>query len=708
MEEQLRSVDVLSPDLGARSVLTIFRRRIWVMIPVAIVIMVLAVLYALVQPRVYEASIWMLVSSRGKKSSAEMLVSDVDVWESMQGDVSMHMRLIKGVDMAREVKKQLDLGVPVYALLQHVNVSKLPGASADLLSLSYQSQDPKQAQAIVNAWAKAYEQDSRERSVRSTVSAIEYVTTQIETVETDLRQMEEKMAGIEREYLEVGVSVSGSSGATRLSGLLSQFSQNRVEMEAAQAQIDRTRERLDEEPREIEEVETQPSHRAQAIERQLSQLHVTMQDMLQDYYPDSPEVQALQEQMDRLDRQLEDSPEMTRSAVKTTPNPVYMNAQDTLIQLLGNLDALRARQSALQKQLSKQKELEAMAPEGSIAYSELMRKVNGLQEVHSMLLSRLYELQLKSAMVAPPVQLVREAEEPTRPVAPQYPVLLGMGLVAAVLLAIFAAVIVDQIDDTFASPDEIRDALGERLIGVLPELERDEALGIHVGGPDAAARTAFANATRMLASTVRIEMSREGLSSLVVTSSGRAEGKTLVAANLATALAGTGEKVLLVDADLHRPRIHTMFDVDRNPGLSHLLVGEGAVEDVIQPTEIENLSVITAGPSPPSPVDLPASPRGQEIIEILKDAADYVIWDTPPAGFLADATVIAHLTDKTLFVVGKQAKRGATRETLGNLRELGVSLLGLCANRVRPVGGSYYYYYYYYHEYYKDAEDDAR
>lgn len=706
MEEQLRSVDVLSPDLGARSVLTIFRRRIWIMIPVAIVIMVLAILYALVQPRIYEASIWMLVSSRGKQSAAEQLLSKGDVWESMQGDVSMHMRLIKGVDMARQIKKQLDLGVPVYALLKQISVGQVPGASADLLSLSYQSQDPKQAQTIVNAWAKAYEQNSRERSVRSTVSAIDYVTTQIDTVEADLREMKEEMAGIEREYLEVGVSVNGQSGATRLSGLLSQFSQSRVELEAVQAQIDRTRERLDEEPREIEEVETQPSHRAQAIEQQLSELHVAMQNMLQDYYADSPEVQALQEQIDRLDRQLEDSPEMTRSAVKTTPNPVYMNAQDTLIQLLGNLDALRARQSALKKQLAEQKELEAIAPEGSIAYSELMRKVSGLQEVHSMLLSRLYELQLKSAMVAPPVQVVRDAEEPTTPVSPKYPMLLGMGLVSALLLAVFAAVIVDQIDDTFANPDEIRDALGERLIGVLPELERDEVPGVHVGGPDAPARTAFANAARMLASTVRIEMSREELSSLVVTGSGQAEGKTLVAANLAAALAATGEKVLLVDADLHRPRVHTMFDVDRNPGLSHLLVGEGVLEDVIQSTEVENLSVIAAGPSPPSPVDLLASPRGQEVIEMLDDAADYVIWDTPPAGFLADATVIAHLTDKTLFVVGKQAKRGATRETLGNLREIGVNLLGLCANRVRPVGGSYYYYYYY-HEYYKDEDDSA-
>ncbi|MEA3402432.1 MAG: polysaccharide biosynthesis tyrosine autokinase, partial [Armatimonadota bacterium] len=336
----------------------------------------------------------------------------------------------------------------------------------------------------------------------------------------------------------------------------------------------------------------------------------------------------------------------------------------------------------------------------------LMRRVTGLQEVHSTLLSRLYDLQLKKATAVSPVQLVREAEEPRTPVSPQYQTILGIGFIAAMLLAAFAAVIVDQIDDTFANPDEIREVLGERLIGVLPEIEGDEQFALQVGADNTADRTAYANAVRMLASTVRIEMSSEGASSLTVTSGGRAEGKTLIAANLAAALAGAGESVLLVESDMHRPRLHDLFGLHKDPGISNLLVEDLEPDDVIQSTRIPNLSLVTAGPLPPSPVDLLASSHGQEVIEDLCQRASYVVWDTPPAGFLPDATVISHSTDKTLFVVGRQARRGAARETVTNLRELDVDIIGLCANRVEPVGGSYYYYYYYYYyDYYRDSEE---
>jgi tyrosine-protein kinase Etk/Wzc len=134
-------------------------------------------------------------------------------------------------------------------------------------------------------------------------------------------------------------------------------------------------------------------------------------------------------------------------------------------------------------------------------------------------------------------------------------------------------------------------------------------------------------------------------------------------------------------------------------------MGDVEIADMIKPTRIANLSVLTAGPLPPSPVDLLASTNGGEVISELGEAADYVIWDTPPAGFLPDATVVSHGTDRTLFVVGRQARRGATRETLANLREIGVDVIGLCANRVQPMGGSYYYYYYYYYyDYYRDED----
>ncbi|MFW5868497.1 MAG: polysaccharide biosynthesis tyrosine autokinase, partial [Armatimonadota bacterium] len=353
-------------------------------------------------------------------------------------------------------------------------------------------------------------------------------------------------------------------------------------------------------------------------------------------------------------------------------------------------------------QLTEQRSLAQMIPEGSISYNELMRKVQGLQSVHSSLLSRLYELELDRATAVSPVQVVREAEEPRDPVSPQYQSIIGIGVIGALLLAALAAVAVDQIDDTFADPDEIRQELDARLVGVLPEIDQDQQIEVQVGGPNGAARTAFANAVRMLASTVRIEMSREDLVSLTVSSAGRAEGKTLVAANLAAALANAGERVLLVDADLHRPRVHTLFDAEREPGLSNMLVGDMEPEQVMQQTGVANLQIISAGPLPPSPVDLLASTHGQEVIERLSGLADYVIWDTPPAGFLADATVISHETDRTLFVVGKQARRSAARQTVQNLREIGVRLIGVCANQVRPSGGSYYYYYYYYQDYYTE------
>ncbi len=706
MEERMRPVDDAASQAGSRNLLTVFRRRLWIMIPVAMVVLLGALLYAVVQPRLYEASTWMLVSGVGGKGESEALLTEADVWRSLQGDISMHVRLIRRAEMAQHVKEELELQAPVYAIVEQVNVGKVPGASANLLSITYRSRQPQDAMEVANTWARLYEQDARDRSTRSTVSAIEYVQSQIENVEGDLRDMEEQMAELEQKYLESGINIGPGASNSRVTSLLDTIAQKRVQMEALQAQIERTRQRLEDEPEQIEEVQEQPSFRAQAIEQQLSKLNVELQQKLQDYYEDSPEIQSLKDQIARLEQQLEDREQMTRSAVTTQPNPVYMNAQDTLVGLYGELDALRASQQALQAQLSEQKMLAEMAPAGNIEYNELRRKVQGLQSVHSTLLGRLYELQLERATAVAPVQRVREAEQPRDPVSPQYQSIIGIGVIGALLLAALAAVVVDQIDDTFADPDEIREALDAKLVGVLPVIEADERFEVQVGGPNGVRRTAFANAVRMLASTVRIQMSRDDLVSLTITSAGRAEGKTLVAANLAAALANAGERVLLIDADLHRPRLHTLFDVDRETGLSNLLVGDIEPDQVIQQTEVGNLQVITAGPLPPSPVDLLASAHGQEVINQLQSMADYVIWDTPPAGFLADATVISHETDRTLFVVGRQARRTAARQTVQNLREIGVQIIGLCANQLPPSGGSYYYYYYYYYQdYYSDGEN---
>lgn len=701
MEDRMRPIADAVPQGGSRNLTSIFRRRLWVMIPVAMVVLLAATMYAGVQPRLYEASAWMLVSGGGGRGEA-LLQTEADVWRTLQGDMTMHSRMIRRVEMAEIVREAVGSEDAPHSLLQHINVGKAPGTSANIIALSYRAPSGEQAQEIINAWAKAYEKDAQDRSINSTLRGIEYAEEQIASVEADLREHEQKMAELELTYMESEISITSDLVSSRMNDLIGQIAAGRVEIEALEAQIEQTRNRLAEEPHEVEEVQQQPSHRALAIEQQLSQLNVELQKQLQDYYEDSPEVQALRKQIQDLEDQLEQRTEMTRTAVTTQANPIYVKAQDTLIGLYGNLDSLRARQAALQTQLLEQRNLAEKAPAGSIEYSELKRKVDGLQAVHANLLSQLYDLRLKRATAVSPVQLVREADLPRTPVSPQYQAILGIGFALALLLAALAAVVMDQVDDTFADPDEIRDLLDTRLVGVLPDIDKASQVELQVGGEHGAARTAFANAMRMLASTIRIEMARSHITSMTVTSAGRSEGKSLIAANLAAALAHAGETVLLVDADLHRPRLHTLFDVTRESGLSNLLIGDVTPEQVIQETEIKNLRVLASGPLPPSPVDLLASAHGQEVITQLAGMASYVIWDTPPAGFIADATVVAHKTDCTLFVVGKQARRMAVRQTAQNLREIGTQIIGVCANQVRPMGGSYYYYYYY--NYYSKKE----
>ncbi len=704
MEDRMHSIDDTESIAGSRNLLSVFRRRLWVMLPVALVLIASALLYAAVQPRMYEASVWMLVTPGETRRGGMPLMTEQDVLRSLQADISMHRRLIRSAEIAERVRQELNVDYPIHALIDAVTVEQARGTSANVISIAFRSRDPMEAKQIADTWAMLYEQSSREQSTRSTVSAIDYVERQIGTVSGDLRDLEERMARLEQEYLTTGVNIASAEGGTRLHSLIGSIAENRIEMRAIEAQIERTANRLEEEPMELEETEEQPSYQAVAIEQQLSRLHVELQDKLQEYYDDSPEITALREHIARLEEQFEERSEMTRSAVTTQPNPVYLSAQDKLIGLYGQLDSLRARESALQAQLSEQQALSELVPAGSISYKEKAREAEGLQSVHSFLLSRLHELQLERAMAIAPVQVVREADTPRSPVSPQYQSIIGVGFIGAILLAALAAVVVDQIDDTFADPDEIRDVLDARLLGVLPVIDQERKETIQVAAGNGGTRNAFANATRMLASTVRIQMSRENLTSLTVTSAGRAEGKTIVAGNLAAAFASSDRRVLVIDADLHRPRLHTLLGTEREPGLSNLLVGDVTPEEVIKGTQIDNLSMISAGPLPPSPVDLFASAHGQELIERLNEMADYVIWDTPPAGFLADATVISHATERTLFVVGKQARRKAASETMQNLREIGVKPIGVVANQVRPTAGSYYYYYYYYQDYYR--EDD--
>lgn len=186
----------------------------------------------------------------------------------------------------------------------------------------------------------------------------------------------------------------------------------------------------------------------------------------------------------------------------------------------------------------------------------------------------------------------------------------------------------------------------------------------------------------------------EELRSLLITSSGPGEGKSMTTANLAVVYAQQGKKVLLIDADLRKPTVHYTFRLDNLKGLSNVLVGEDTLDETIIRTDVDNLDVMTSGPIPPNPSELLASKKMQNLLNDAKVSYDLVIFDTPPVLAVTDAQVLANIVDGSILVVrSKQTEFEAATKAKEALVPAQAKLLGTILNdRAKEKSNHYYYY----------------
>ncbi|WP_174614773.1 CpsD/CapB family tyrosine-protein kinase [Virgibacillus ihumii] len=184
------------------------------------------------------------------------------------------------------------------------------------------------------------------------------------------------------------------------------------------------------------------------------------------------------------------------------------------------------------------------------------------------------------------------------------------------------------------------------------------------------------------------------LKSIVITSSAPEEGKSSSAANLAVVYAQQGKKVLLVDADMRKPTVHYTFRLDNLTGLSNLLVGEASIQQATNETDVENLDVISCGPIPPNPSELLGSKKMEQFINEVSTAYDIILFDTPPVLAVADAQILANLSDGSLLVVrSKQTEYETAQKAVEVLDSAQAKLLGSILNDVEKKKNNYYYYY---------------
>ena len=199
------------------------------------------------------------------------------------------------------------------------------------------------------------------------------------------------------------------------------------------------------------------------------------------------------------------------------------------------------------------------------------------------------------------------------------------------------------------------------------------------------------------------------IQSLLITSANPKEGKTTVSASVAITMATSGSKVVLVDTDMRRPRLHKVFKVDESTGMSSALISGNSIADFCQSTEIPNLSVIPCGPIPPNPAELFHTRRFTEVVEQLKTLFDYVIFDSPPVLAVTDSLIIGKHVDGVLMVVrAGNTSKGAVVQSRRRVDAIGVRLYGCVMNQVDAQAKNYRYHYHYYGgKYYTEDTDTS-
>jgi non-specific protein-tyrosine kinase len=285
-----------------------------------------------------------------------------------------------------------------------------------------------------------------------------------------------------------------------------------------------------------------------------------------------------------------------------------------------------------------------------------------------------------------------------------------LAAVVGAMLAVGVAFLVEYLDDTIKTPDDVSRVSGLSTLGAIAR-SREAAEGpgrqliarLHSKAPEA-------EAYRTLRTNIQFCSVDKPVRTLLVTSAMPTEGKSTTAANLAVVMAQTGQRVVLVDTDLRRPVMHKVFGVPNNTGLTTaLLAGEKvSLDGQLQPTEVENLSLLTSGPIPPNPSELLGSQRMAHLVEQLSDEADLVIFDSPPVLAVTDAAVLGRQVDGVLLVVDAgETREPALAQATAELQKTGATVLGAALNKLDTRRGGYYYYYYYYY-YYTDEEGQRK
>jgi capsular exopolysaccharide synthesis family protein len=344
--------------------------------------------------------------------------------------------------------------------------------------------------------------------------------------------------------------------------------------------------------------------------------------------------------------------------------------------------------------------------DNAIQYNILKREADTNKELYKGLLQRMKEAGISAGIMASNIQVVDQAELPTSPYKPNKRLNLLLAAVVGLFLGIGLAFFFEYLDNTVKTPEDVEQQIRLPSFGMVPEISYERRRRLESGKSYPVELITFGHPKSMLSEAYRnirtsilLSFSERPPKRIAISSPNPAEGKTTTVINTAIALSQTGAKVIIIDSDMRKPRVHKVFDEENGAGLSNFLSGNASLESVIKGSDVPNLYYIPSGPIPPNPSELIGSKLFKSLIESLGERFDHIVLDSPPVLGFAD-TISTSVDGVILVVLGGKTPRETLQRAKEVLHQVNAKILGVVINRIdiqrSDYGGYYYRYHYYY------------
>jgi succinoglycan biosynthesis transport protein ExoP len=559
-------------------------------------------------------------------------------------------------------------------------LSVTPVRNSRLVDVNYRSRDPQFASRVANALAKQYIEQNLEFKFLATKEATDFLNARTAEQRKALEQSEQALQKYREKTGAVALEDRQNIVVQRLADLNTAVTRARTERIEKESVYNQVRDALNN--RAV--LDTAPA--------------ILTNSFIQQLKTQMAELQRQQAQM--ADKLGERHPDMVkiRTAIESTEARINAEVQKVVQALRNDYLAASANERALQSSLDQQRTEAQELNRASIQYGALQRDAQSNQTMFTGLLERSRETGISGELKTSNIRIVDAAETPRRAISPNKTANLSLALLAGGFLGIALSFFFEYLDSRIKQPEEIKTRLGLPFLGFVPMFSPKETTGPPLLGNGMPRE--FSESFRGIRTNILFSSADSGSKSVVITSTGPGEGKSVVSANIAMSLALAGQRVLLIDGDLRRPKIHELFGIGLEPGLSNMMVGDAKASEVVRKTLTPNLWLMSAGKNPPNPAELLGSRRFKDFLNSLSEHFDWVIIDSPPVMAVTDASVIAHSATGVIFVVGAEmTNQDAARTALEHLDAVKARYIGGILNRVDVRRNAYYYATHYRREY---------